>query len=144
MRIASSTEKPSNRSYGYAISSAPLPPVPRPGRGALISIRAAFDRLDLQLDHLAIPAALVHQIGVRALLDDAAMVENDDAIGVHDGAEAVGDDEARPVGHQGLQACLDEPLAVRVQVAGGLVQDQDPRVGQQWPGRWRSADAARR
>ena len=41
--------------------------------------------------------------------------------------------EVRPRSRRG-QALLDQPLALGVEVAGGLVEDEDPRVGQDGPG----------
>lgn len=38
-------------------------------------------------------AAIAQQLGVCALLGDAALFDHDDAVGAADGAEAVGDDE---------------------------------------------------
>ena len=50
------------------------------------------------------------------------------------GAQAVGDDERGAALEQAGQALLDQSLALAVEVAGGLVEDQDARVGQQRPG----------
>ena len=41
--------------------------------------------------------------------------------------------EVRPL-QQGGEALLDQPLALGVEVAGGLVEDEDPRVGQHGAG----------
>jgi hypothetical protein len=42
----------------------------------------------------------------------------------------VGDDKAGAAFHQAQQRLLDARLGARVDAAGGLVQDQDGRVGQ--------------
>ena len=42
---------------------------------------------------VGVAAAEGEQVVVLALLDDAAVLEHDDAVGVADGREAVGDDE---------------------------------------------------
>ncbi len=42
-------------------------------------------------------AALGHQLVVRALFDDLAVIHDDDAVGVLDGGQAVGDDDDRAV-----------------------------------------------
>ena len=44
---------------------------------------------------MGISSALCDQFTVRAALDDAALVDDQDAVGVEDGAEAMGDDEGR-------------------------------------------------
>src|SRR5205085_12152009 len=63
-------------------------------------------------------------------LHDFALVEDDDQVGAGDRAEAVGDDEGGAALEQVGQRRLDELLALGVEVAGGLVEDQDLRVGQ--------------
>jgi hypothetical protein len=44
---------------------------------------------------------------VRALLDDLAVLEHDDQVGVADRREAVGDDERGPAREQPVQRLLD-------------------------------------
>jgi hypothetical protein len=46
----------------------------------------------------------------------------------------VGDDDGGPAGAEALEGVGDAGLAGRVQVAGGLVQDQQGRVGDPGPG----------
>ena len=53
---------------------------------------------------------------VFALLHDAAILNDQDLIGLLDRAQPVGNDEGCPVPHQGLEAFLYEGLALRVQV----------------------------
>ena len=64
----------------------------------------------MEIDHGAITAAGLHQFIVAALLGDTAVLEDEDSIGIGDGAESVGDDEAGTAGHEGLQTALDEPF----------------------------------
>ena len=52
------------------------------------------------------------------------------SVGAPDRREPVGDDEGRPPLHQLGEALLDERLALAVERGGGLVQDQDPRIGE--------------
>jgi hypothetical protein len=66
---------------------------------------------------------------VCALLGDATMVEDDDAAGVADRGEAVGDDDCGAAGEQAAEAALDSGLGVDVDVRGRLVEDQDARIG---------------
>ena len=58
----------------------------------------------------------------------------DHLVGVADGAQAVGDHEAGAALHQAQQRLLDARLGAGVDAAGGLVQDQDGRVGQDGAG----------
>ena len=69
-----------------------------------------------------------------ALFDDAAVFEHDDLAGAFDRGEAVGDDDRRAAGEQPPQAGLDARLGVDVDVGGGLVEDEDPRVGDEGAG----------
>ena len=79
-----------------------------------------------------------------ALLDDAALVEDDDQVGVDDGREAVRDDEGGAAGPGGIERPLDAGLGLGVQRAGGLVEQQDRRVLRAGRGRWPGAGARRR
>ena len=61
---------------------------------------------------------------MRALLDDVAVVHHDDAVGLFDGGQAVGNDDAGAAVHQTLQGLLDEAFGFVVKRAGGFVQEQ--------------------
>ena len=74
------------------------------------------------------------QLGVGALLHQAALVQHQDLVRGQDGGQAVGDHQAGAPGQQRLQRRLDERLALRVQMRGGLVQDQEARVLQDHAG----------
>ena len=65
---------------------------------------------------------------MRALLDDAALVEDDDAVGAAHRREAVGDDERRAALHQVREGAGDERLGLGVELRGRLVEDQDRGV----------------
>ena len=64
-----------------------------------------------------------------AALDDAAMVENHDAIGVHDRAQTVGDHEGGAALHQGVHAVLHQLFRAGVDGGSCLVQNHDGRIG---------------
>ena len=68
-----------------------------------------------------IQAVFLHQLLVSALLDEFAVVEDADHIGVADGAEAVGDDEGGAVRAELVEGLLDELLGGVVEGGGGLV-----------------------
>ena len=78
--------------------------------------------------------AALEQLVVGAAVDDPPRVHDDDLVGERDRREAVGDDEGRPAGHRLAQAALDRRLGGRVDRRGRVVEDQDPRVGDQRPG----------
>ena len=63
-----------------------------------------------------------------ALLDDAALVDDVDAVGVDDGGEAVGDDEHGAVGAELVECILDEAFGLAVEGRGGFVEDEDGGV----------------
>ena len=82
----------------------------------------------LGLVELAVEAVLREQLVVRALLDDPAVVEHDDQVGVPHGREAVGDHERRPAHHQLVERVEDHGLGPRVDRRRRLVEDEDRRV----------------
>jgi hypothetical protein len=65
---------------------------------------------------------------VRAALDDAAAVHDQDLVGAADGGQAVRDDEGGAALPQPAEAVADERLALAVQARCRLVEDQDARV----------------
>ena len=68
------------------------------------------------------------------MLDDAAVFEDDDQVGVADRREPVRDDESRATGEQSIHALLDLALGADVDRRGCFVEDQDARVGEQRAG----------
>ena len=70
---------------------------------------------------------------MRAGLDDVALLHDHDLVGVADGGETVGDDEAGPVLHQLDHGVLDLLLRAGVHTGGGLVQNQDLRIAEEGP-----------
>ena len=71
---------------------------------------------------------------MRAAFHDLAVVEHQHLVGVADGAQPVGDDEAGAALPAALQGRLDQPLGARVHAGRGFVQDQDARVRQRGAG----------
>ena len=71
---------------------------------------------------------------MRALLDDDAVLEDDDQVGVADRREAVGDHERGAAVRGAAERVLDPPLGADVDRARRLVEDQDARVGEQRAG----------
>src|SRR5229473_2816047 len=73
-----------------------------------------------------VEAAFRQQLVVRALLDDPAVLQHDDQVGIPNRRQAVGDDEGRPAGEQELQRALDLALGADVDRRGRLVEDEEP------------------
>ncbi len=71
---------------------------------------------------------------MAALLDDAPGLDHADQIGPANGAEAVGDDNGGAAYQQPLQGFLDQRLGHGIYTGGGLVQNQQARVGQESAG----------
>jgi hypothetical protein len=80
------------------------------------------------------PAAAGEELVGWAGLDDAAVLDHRDLVGLGDGGQAVGDDDGRPARAEALEGVGDAGLAGRVQVAGGLVEGEQGRVGDPGPG----------
>ena len=66
---------------------------------------------------------------VAADLDDPFVLNHDDAIGMRDRAEPIGDHETGAIFHQGVKAGLNRSLAFGVEVAGRFLKNQDLWVG---------------
>ena len=58
---------------------------------------------------------------MRALLDEFAVVEDADLIGIADGGEAVGDDEGGAIGAEVFEGLLDEFFGGVIEGGGGFV-----------------------
>ena len=69
------------------------------GRSPAVPSRLLCLQPHLTDDHLVIVALLGHQGFVIAALDDAALGEHKDLVGVADGGQPVGDQEGRPALH---------------------------------------------
>ena len=67
---------------------------------------------------------------MAAGLDDAAVVEHDDLVGVAHGREPVRDRDRRPALREPVERLLHEPLGLGVERARRLVEDEDRRVAQ--------------
>jgi hypothetical protein len=70
------------------------------------------------------------QLIMRALLDDSAGLEHQNAIDLPHRREAVRDHDRGAAFHELDQAGLGRPLRDRIQGRGGLVEDQDRPVGE--------------
>jgi hypothetical protein len=95
-----------------------------------VSCRSGDGTLSAELAFVegGVEAAALEQLGVAALLDEAAAVEHEDQVGGEDRREAVGDDDGAASDEQRRERGLDELLGDAVEVGGRLVEDQDARV----------------
>ena len=62
-------------------------------------------------------------------LDDPALLQNHDTVGVPHRGETVGDDKGSAALHQPVHALLHQLLCASVDGGRGLVQNQDGRIG---------------
>ncbi len=67
---------------------------------------------------------------MRALFDDTAVINHQHLVRLPNCTQPVGDDEGGTSGHQAQQRLLNLHLGAGVHAAGGLVQDENARVGQ--------------
>ena len=74
------------------------------------------------------------EVGVRASRDDFAVIENDDRRGVADRGKTVRDDQDGFADDELLERELDGGLAVAVEGAGGLVEDENGGVAEEGAG----------
>src|SRR5262249_50840094 len=96
------------------------------GRGALGGAAVA-----LHAPELGVATVLGEELLVRAAFDDAAVLEDEDLVGVDDRRKPVRDDERRAVACDLGELGLDDLLGARVERAGRLVEDEDGRVLEQ-------------
>ena len=71
---------------------------------------------------------------MRAALDDAALLQDHDAVAVLDRGQAVRNHERRAPLHQGVHAALHQRFGARVDGGGRFVQNQRGRVGNRGAG----------
>ena len=78
---------------------------------------------------LVVLALLRDQLVMRTTLDDVAVVEHHDHVGIAHGGQAVGDDEDRTALHQVIHTSLHNLFSTRINRGRGLVKDQRRRIG---------------
>ncbi len=90
----------------------------------LFAFGSGLHALELAVVELGVEAALRQQFVVIALLDDAAVLHNEDDVGLADGGQAVGHDEARAALHHPGKGSLDAHFRAGIDGGSCLVQDQ--------------------
>ncbi len=83
---------------------------------------------------VGVEAAAGQQADVGAPLDEPAVVEHEDLVCSHDGRQPMGDHHRRPSPQRLVQSGLHRGLVLGVEVAGGLVEDDDAGVLEQHAG----------
>ena len=70
---------------------------------------------------------------MRPFVNEAAAIEHEDAVGLHDGGESVRYHERGAALHDFVERFLHQGLAFRIERAGRFVEKQDGRIAQQGP-----------
>ncbi len=78
---------------------------------------------------LVVQAAAINQPGMITLFHHAAVFKHQNPVGLLHRREPVGNDQRGAAGQKPGQRLMQLPLGGGVQRRGGLVQDDDPRVG---------------
>src|ERR1700722_1232756 len=88
----------------------------------------------LQAVQCRVTPASVDQLLVRSILDDATVINCDDAIAATNGRQPMGDHEHRSSLRDALHVLLDEPLTFVVKRACRFVENQDAWIGNECSG----------
>src|SRR5438046_439778 len=83
---------------------------------------------ELQVIKLAVDAAPREQLVVAADLDDLALVQDHDLVRGSNCRQPVRDDEGRAAAHEIVESLLDEPLRLRIERGGRLIEYQNRRI----------------
>ena len=83
---------------------------------------------------LGVEAIVRHEFVMRAVFGDDSSVDDDDLVGVADGAEAVGDGDDGLALHQPFQRVDHEFFGFAVERGGGFVEQKDRAVANHHPG----------
>lgn len=82
---------------------------------------------------LVIPALFRNQLVVGSPLDDAALFQHQDTVGVADRGQPVRNDKGGAPFHQPVHPLLNQGLGARIDRRGSLVQDQHRRIRHRRP-----------
>src|SRR6516225_3523360 len=85
----------------------------------------------LQLVQSVVDTAQHQKLLMSALFAQAAFMEDQDAVGMLNRAEAMGDDQRRAAGKQLIQGLAYEQFGLGVHAGGGFVKDQKARIVRQ-------------
>src|SRR4051794_36826383 len=76
-----------------------------------------------------VSSTMAHQLVMRAVLYDPAMLDSDQPIDLPQGRETMSDDKNGAPGAHPAHVLLDDPLALIVERARRFIEDQYPRIG---------------
>ena len=83
---------------------------------------------------LAVDLAALHQHIMRPDIDHLAFVEHENVVALGQRGQAVGDDHHRAAMRDALNIGVHQCLGLRIERAGGLIQNQQARIVDQRPG----------
>lgn len=83
---------------------------------------------------MGVDSSQIYQFPVGSPLGNLIVSDHQDLIGVSDGGQTVGDRDGGPVPGEFFQTLLDPALALHIQSASGLIQDQHRWIFQKDPG----------
>src|SRR5260370_4854323 len=108
-----------------------LPSVGKSSQGCDGDRRARFLLAQLQAVKGGAASALAQQLVVTPCFDDPPILDDEDAIGIDDGMQAMRDHDRRSSLAQVLDRALNLPLGLRIERSRRLVEQDDRRVLQQ-------------
>src|SRR5579862_4903786 len=82
----------------------------------------------LELVEAVVDAALGEEFLMGALFAEAAFVEDEDAVGVLNGAEAMGDDQGGAAAEQAIEGIADLQFGLGVHTGGGFIEDEEAGI----------------
>ena len=82
----------------------------------------------LELVEAVVDAALGEEFLMGALFAEAAFVEDEDAVGVLNGAEAMRDDERGAAAEKAVERLADQEFGFGVHAGRGFVEDEEARI----------------
>ena len=88
----------------------------------------------LELVEPVVNAALREKLLVSALLAEPAFVKHQDAVGVLNGAQPVGNHKRGPSGEQAVQRFADLQFCFGIHAGSGFVQNKEARIVRQGAG----------
>ena len=104
------------------------------GRTGRAHVQAQLLVFVLELIEPVVNASLTEQFLMGALLAQASFVEDENAVGILDGAQAVRDDNRGASGEQPVQGFANHHFGFCIDAGGGFVEDQEVRIMRQGAG----------
>src|SRR5919107_2106131 len=99
---------------------------------------------ELPLVQPSIESSQAEQFTMASFLHDPSAVQHNEPVGAADGTQTMSDDERRTSHQEPAQRVFDELLALGIEAAGCLIQNQDERILEDRPGNRNSLALASR